>query len=167
MLFSDMEKQSYQEHNRRVQHESNQGVGNESHDSKRVNVVHSHARNIGEEGDHTVSDSAGRGVVVERDKGVHLELGRAEETLDHDQAEGLENDTADLDEETEHVELDLAKGCDHDTKDNDGDIAQGLEVGRRNAEGPGGKKGDNGVGGLIDDGVVRFGRSSLGNVIRD
>lgn len=53
-----------QEHNRCVKQESDQGVGNKSHDTKRVNVVHSHTGKIGEKGDNAVGDGAGRGVVV-------------------------------------------------------------------------------------------------------
>lgn len=139
---------SYQKHNGGIQQESHQGIGNESHDTKRVNVVHSHTGDIGEKGNNAVGDGASGGIVVQRDKRVHLELGGAEKTLDHDQTESLEDDTANLDEETKHVELDLTKGGDHDTNDNDGDIAEGLEVGGGNPESPGGKQSNNSVGGL-------------------
>lgn len=160
------DERSYQEHNGSVQHESNQGVGDESHDTKRVNIVHRHARDIGEEGDNAVGDGAGGSIVVERDKRVHLELGRAEETLDHDQTEGLEDDTADLDDETKHVELDLTERGDHNTDDNDGDIAEGLEVGWGNAEGPGSQQGSNSIGGLehLDEGDTQV---EVGEVTAD
>lgn len=138
----------YQKHDGSVEQESNKSVGNESHDTKRVNVVHSHARDIGEEGDNAVGDGACGSVVVEGDKRVHLELGGAKETLDHDQAESLEDDTTNLDEETKQVELDLTEGRDDNTDDNDGDIAEGLEVGRGNAKRPGGQQGSDGIGGL-------------------
>lgn len=141
-------RQSYQKHNGSVQHESNQSIGNESHDAKRIDVGHGHTRDIGEKRDNAVGDGTGRGVVVQRDKGVHLELGRAEETLDHNQTQSLEDDTANLNDETKHVELDLTEGGNNHTNHNDGHIAEGLEVGGSNSEGPGGKQGCNGIGGL-------------------
>ena len=149
-----VQKIAYQKHHRSVQQESHQGVSNESHNTKRVDVVHGHAGDIGEEGHNAVGDGTGGGVVVERDKRVHLELGGAEETLDHDQTQGLEDDTGDLDDEAEHVELDLTEGGDHDTDDDDRHVAQGLEVGRGNAEGPSGNQGRDSVGGLqhLDEG---------------
>lgn len=145
-----MWEKPYQKDNRCVKKESNQCVGNESHDTKRVNVVHSHARNIGEESNDAVGDGTGGSVVVQGNKGVHLELSRAEQALDHDKAQSLEDDTTTLDDEAEHVELDLAKGSDNNTDDNDSDIAEGLEVSRGNAEGPGGEQSHNRVGSLQD-----------------
>lgn len=139
---------TYQKNNRGVKKESNQRVGNESHDTKRVNIVHSHAGDIGEESNDAVGNGAGGSVVVQGDERVHLELSRAEQALDHDEAQGLKDDTGTLDEETEHVELDLAERSDNNTKDNDTDIAEGLEVGRGNSEGPGGEESHDSVGGL-------------------
>lgn len=143
-----MRGETNQKHNRSVQQESHQGVGNKSHNTKRIDVIHTHAGEIGEEGDNAVGDSAGGGVVVQRDEGVHLELGRAQQTLDHDQTQSLEDDTGDLNDEAEHVELDLTEGGDHDTDDNDAHVAQGLVVGRSNAKGPSGDQGRNSVGSL-------------------
>lgn len=145
---------TYQKNNRGVKKESNQRVGNESHDTKGVNIVHSHTGDIGEESNDAVGNGAGGGVVVQGDERVHLELGGAEQALDHDEAQGLEDDTSTLDEEAEHVELDLAKGSDNDTKDNDSDIAEGLEVGRGNSEGPGGEESNDSVGGLYNQLLV-------------
>jgi hypothetical protein len=145
---------SYQKNNRGIKKESNQRVGNESHDTKRVNIVHSHAGDIGEESNDAVGDSAGGSVVVQGDEGVHLELGGAEQALDHDETQSLEDDATTLDEETKHVELDLAEGSDNDTNDNDGDIAKGLEVGRSNSKGPGGEESHDSVGSLYDQLLV-------------
>ena len=141
-------QENYQKHHRGIQQESDQSIGNESHDTKRINIGHSHTRNIGEKRDNTVGDGAGRGVIVQRDEGIHLELRRAEETLDHDQTQSLEYDTTHLNNEAKHVELDLTKGSNDHTNNNDGNISQGLEVGRRNSKGPSGKQGRNGIGGL-------------------
>ena len=131
-----------------VEEEGNQGVGNESTESEAVDVAHGDAGKIGEEGDDTVGHGTGGGVVVKRDQGVHLELGGAKETLDHDETEGLEDDTGDLDEETDHVELDLTEGGNHDTEHDHQHVAESLHVGGGDTESPGGQKGRDGVGGL-------------------
>jgi hypothetical protein len=140
--------ETYQKDNRGVKKESNQCVGNESHDTKRVNVVHSHARDISEESNDAVGDGTGGSVVVQGDQRVHLELSGAKQALDHDQAQSLEDDTTALDEEAQHIELDLAKRSDNNTDNNDSDIAEGLEVGRGDAEGPGSEESHDRVGGL-------------------
>lgn len=59
-----------------------------------------------------------------------------------------------LTDETDQVELDLAKGSDNDAKDNDTDVSKHLHVWRGNTESPGGEQGDDGVGGLqhLDEG---------------
>lgn len=88
---------TYQKHHGNVKHEGDQGVKDEGHDTQGVDIVHSHAREFSEEHDHTVGNRAGRGKVVDGNQGVHLEFGRAEETLDHDQAQSLEDDTTNLD----------------------------------------------------------------------
>lgn len=75
-----------------------------------------------------VHDCAHGCKVVEGYEGIHLELGAGEETLDHDEARGLEDDTSDLEEEASHVELNLAVGCNDHTNDNEGNIAECLEV---------------------------------------
>lgn len=131
-----------------IEKESNERVGNESTDSETVDVTHGDAGKIGEEGDKAVGDSAGGGVVVEGDQGVHLELGGAEQTLDHNETESLEDDTGDLDDETKSIKLDLTEGGDHDTEHDDHDVSKGLHVGGSDSESPGGQKSDNSVGSL-------------------
>lgn len=131
-----------------VEKEGNERVGNESTDSETVDVTHGDAGKIGEEGDNAVGDSAGGGVVVERDQRVHLELGRAEQTLNHDETEGLEDNTGNLDDETKSIELDLTEGGNHNTENDDHDVAKSLHVGGSDSESPGGQKSDNSVGGL-------------------
>lgn len=88
---------TYQKHHRNVQEEGDQSVSDEGHHTQRIDIVHSHAREFSEEHDDTVGNRASRGKVVDGHQGVHLEFGRAEETLDHDQAQGLEDDTTNLD----------------------------------------------------------------------
>lgn len=139
---------SYQENDGSVQQEGNQSVGNQSHDTQTVDVVHGHAGQISEQSDNTVGNGTGRGVVVEGNQRVHLELGRAQKALDHDQTQSLEDDTEDLDDETKTIELDFTEGGNDDTNDNDGDVAEGLVVSRGNTERPSSNQGHDGVGGL-------------------
>jgi hypothetical protein len=94
-------------------------------------------RDFNKQADNSVHDGAGRRKVVERDERVHLELGRREELLHHDQAGGLESDSGELEEETNHDELDLAVGSDDYTEDDEGDVAESLHVRRGDAHGPG------------------------------
>lgn len=114
---------AYQQDNGGVKKESNQCVGNESTDTETVDITHGETGSLNEESDDTVSHSAGRGVVVQRNQGIHLELCGAEQTLDHDKAECLEHDTGDLDEETDHLELDLAERSNDDTDNNERHVA--------------------------------------------
>lgn len=105
-------------------------------------------RDFNKQADNSVHDGAGRRKVVERDERVHLELGRREELLHHDQAGGLESDSGELEEETNHDELDLAVGSDDYTEDDEGDVAESLHVRRGDAHGPGCDEHSDGSGGL-------------------
>lgn len=87
---------TYQEDHRHVEQEGNKGVGKEGEDADAVDVAHAHARNLNEQGDDAVDDGTSRGVVVEGNKGVHLELGGAQHALDHDETQSLEDDTTAL-----------------------------------------------------------------------
>lgn len=91
-----VEKSTYQEDHRHVEQESDEGVRKECEDADAVDVGHAHAGDLNEQGDNAVDDSAGRGVVVEGNKRVHLELGGAQHTLDHNETQSLEDDTAAL-----------------------------------------------------------------------
>lgn len=86
----------YQEDHRNVQQECNKGIGQEREYADTVYVAHSHTWDLDDHGDHAVDNGAGRGVVIQGDKGVHLEFGGAQHALDHDETEGLENDTTAL-----------------------------------------------------------------------
>lgn len=87
---------TYQEDNRHVEQEGDKGVRKEREDADAVDVGHAHARHLNEQSDHTVDNSTSRGVVVEGDKRVHLELGGAQHALDHDETQSLEDDTTAL-----------------------------------------------------------------------
>lgn len=80
-------------------------------------------RNLDDERSKPIHDGTSWSKVVERDEGVHLELGAREQTLHHDKAGSLEDDTSDLVEETSHVELNLSVRCNDDSNDDEGDIA--------------------------------------------
>lgn len=140
---------TYQEDNRDVQQEGYAGVRKQGEVADLGDVIHSQARSLGEQEDDAVHESAGRGVVVKRDQGIHLELARAEQTLDHDETDGLEDDATNLVEEAGHVELDLAERSDHDTENDEGNIVERLHVRWGNSEAPSGEKDGNRGCGLL------------------
>lgn len=139
---------TYQEDDRDVEEECNEGVAKEREGTDTPNIGHGHARQLAEQADDAVHDGASGSVVVQRNEGVHLELGGAEQALDHDQANCLKGDTTGLVEETRHVELDFAKRGNDDTNDDKGNIAEGAHVGGRDTERPGGQEDGDGGGGL-------------------
>lgn len=117
-------------------------------------MVHGDVGEFQEQSDDTVHDSTDGSEVVQRNHGVHLEVGGAEQALHHDQTGGLENNTTDLEQETDHVELDLTEGGNNHTNHNDGDVGQNLHVGRSHTHTPGCEKNSHGSGGLehLDEG---------------
>lgn len=132
-----MHQITHQEDNGNVQHKSNHGVSQESNQPNVVDVAHGHLRHFEEESSDTVHDSANRSKVVQRDKRVHLELSRAQQALNHDQADSLEDDTTNLEQETQEDELDFTKGGNDDTDDNSRDVHEHLQVDRSNSQSPG------------------------------
>lgn len=140
---------TYQEDNRHIQQESNHSVGNQSPDTDVVDVGHGEVGDLEEQGSNTVHHSANRSEVVERDNGIHLVLGRAEKTLDHDQTGGLEDDTTNLEEESNEDELDFTNGGNDDTKDDDTDVEEDPQVDGGHSHGPRSQQHSNGSGGLI------------------
>lgn len=136
--------ETYQENDRDVEQESNAGISEERDESDTVNVDHGQSWQLGDHKDAGVDDGAGRGVVVERNEGVHLEVRTAEQTLDHDQANGLENNASDLEEETNHDKFDLAQRSDNDTDDDEGNVAERFHVDWGNAQTPGSEENSNG-----------------------
>lgn len=129
-------KDTYQENDRDVETEGNHGVEQESEVTDAVEVSPGHGWDFSDQSDDSVHDGASGSKVVERDQGVHLELGRRKKALDHGQANGLENDTSTLEEETEHDELDLSERGDDDTNNDERDVSEGLQVGRRKTHNP-------------------------------
>lgn len=139
---------TYQEHNRYIEQEGDKGVEEEDKEANAVDVSKSQARQLSEEQNKAVHNSTGRCIVVQRNKGVHLELIRAENALDHDKTNGFEDDTANLEQDAGQYELDLAKRGDDNTKDDEGNVSEGLEVYRADSETPAGKEDSNRSGGL-------------------
>lgn len=140
---------TYQEDNRHVQHERNNGVGQQREDTDVVHVVHGEVGNLEEQSSDTVHDSADGSEVVQGNQRVHLELSGAQQTLNHDQTDGLEDDTTELEEETDQDEPDLTERGDDDTNDDGGDVHQDLEVHGSNSHSPGGREHSDGHGGLV------------------
>jgi hypothetical protein len=137
-----------QEHNRHVEHESNERVRKQGKTTNTVDVLHGELGELSEEQHKAVHASASWGVVVERDEGVHLELGGAQQALHHDQTDSLEGNAAGLEQETSHDELDLSHGGNDHTNDDEGNIAQGLHVQGSDTEDGGGNQDSDGHGGL-------------------
>lgn len=93
----NLTKGAHQENDGHVEQERNHRVSNQGPETQAVDISHGHARGFSEESDNAVCHGACGRVVVQRDQRVHLEFGRAEEALDHDEAKGFEDDTTDLD----------------------------------------------------------------------
>lgn len=87
---------TYQEHNSYVQSKSNRCIGNEVPGSDAPDILHGHLGDFKEESSDTVHDETRGSKVVERHERVHLELGRAEKSLDHDETDRLEDSSKDL-----------------------------------------------------------------------
>lgn len=117
-------------------------------------MLHGATGELEEQRNGTVHNSTDGGKVVQRDHGIHLEVGGAEQTLDHDQTSSLEDDTTDLEQETDELELDLTEGGNDHTNHNDGDVGQNLHVGRSHTHTPGSQQDSHGCGGLehLDEG---------------
>lgn len=113
-----------------------------------VDLVHGDLGDFPDEGNTSVHQSTDRGEVVHRHKGVHLEVGRAEKSLNHGKTEGLENDTSNLVQNTDENEMNLAEGGDDDTDDNGRDVEELLEVWLGDTEAPARNQNSNRGGGL-------------------
>ena len=140
---------AHQEDNGDVKQERNHRISDQGPDTQAVDISHGHARGFSEESDNAVCHGACGRVVVQRDQRVHLEFSRAEETLDHDKTGGLEDDTTNLEHETNEDELDLTERGDDNTKDNEGDVHQDLQVDRSHTHTPGSEQDSDGSGGLV------------------
>jgi len=127
-----------------VQQEGNHGVGKEDPDADTVDVVHGETGNLQEQSNASVHNGADGGEVIQRDHGVHLVLSGAEQALHHNQTGSLEDDTAELEQETDHDELDLTEGGNNDTDDDDRNVREGLVVDWGHAHTPGSQEDSDG-----------------------
>jgi hypothetical protein len=118
-----------------------------------VDLGHADLGDFPHERNHKVHGCADGREVVHRDQGIHLELGRAQEALDHGKPKGLANDAGNLVDDANPDKLDLANGSDDDTDNNGGDIEEDLKVRLRNTETPAGKENGNGCGSLAKNPV--------------
>lgn len=139
---------TYEENHGDIQHKGNDSVGHEGHQANVVDVAHGHLGDFKEKSGNTVHDSADGSKVVQRDEGVHLELSRAQQTLDHNQADGFKDDTTDLEHETNEDKLDFTKGRNDNADDNGGDVQENLEVDGSHSQSPSSQEHGNGCGGL-------------------
>ncbi|KAI6751816.1 hypothetical protein HG531_006512 [Fusarium graminearum] len=110
--------ETYKENNGDVEHESAETVQEESEQTNVVNLGHCAVRDLPDEGNDTVHDSANGSKVVQRDKGVHLVVSRAQEALDHGESESLKDDTTHLEQHTNGHKVDFAHGRNDDTDNN-------------------------------------------------
>lgn len=131
-----------------VEEERNQGVGQQNKRPDRIDITHRDTRALDKERNDSVCDSTCRRIIVQRDERVHLEVASAKQALNHDQAQRLGDDAADLEDEAPELELDLAKRGNHHAEDDNGHVAQDLHVWGRDAKGPGGEEDGDGCGGL-------------------
>lgn len=141
-------RETYQEDDRDVQHEGAETVQEESEKTDIIDLGHGALGDLPDQGNSTVHDHADGGEVVQRDQGVHLEVSRAQQALDHGESESLEDDTTNLVQNTNGHEVDFAKGRNDDTNDNGRDVEELLQVGSGNAEDPARDEDSNGSGGL-------------------
>lgn len=143
-----------QQNNGDVEHESAETVEEEGEEADVVDVIHGDLRNLPDQGNNSVHDSADRSEVVDRDKRVHLEVSGAEQTLDHGKTESLEDDTSNLVQDSDQHEVNLANGGNDDTDNNGRDVEELLQVGLGDTEEPAGDEHSDGRGSLkhLDEG---------------
>lgn len=145
---------TYQENDGDVEHESAKTVEEEGEEADVVHLNHGDLGNLPDQSNHTVHHGADGSEVVQRHQGVHLEVSRAQQSLDHGESESLKDDTGNLVGDTNNDEVDFAHRRNDDT-DNDGrDIEELLQVWLRHAQDPAGDQDSNGRGSLehLDEG---------------
>ena len=140
--------QTHQKHDRDVEHKGAGAVEEEGEQADVVDLGHRAPGDFPGERHHAVHEGAYGSEVVQRDKGVHLELGRAQEALHHGQAESLKGDACDLVDDTNPDKLDLAERGNDDTDDDDRDVQEDPEVWLGDTQSPAGEKNSDGSGGL-------------------
>jgi hypothetical protein len=139
---------TYQKNDRDVEHESAKTVQEECEETDVVDIIHGALRNLPDQSNNTVHDSTDRGEVVHGYQGVHLEVSRAEQALDHGKSKCLKDDTTNLVQDSDEDKVNLANRGDDDTDDDGRDIEKLLEVGLGDTEQPAGDEDGNGSGGL-------------------
>lgn len=127
---------AYQEDDRDIQEEGDETVQEQGEETDVVNLVHSDLGELPEQSNEEVHDSANWCKVIQRDQRVHLVLCRAQQTLNHGEADGFEDNARNLEHEADHDELDLADRCDDHTNDNRGDVQEHLQVRLRHSHTP-------------------------------
>lgn len=144
----DREEATNQENDGDVEHEGAETVEEEGEEADMVNLSHGDLGELPDQSNHTVHDGTDGGEVVQRNQRVHLEVGRAQESLDHGKSESLEDDTSNLVHDTNNDEVDFAHRRNDDTDDNSGDVEELLQVWRRHTQSPAGNQDGDGSGGL-------------------
>jgi len=117
-----------QEHNRHIQEECAACVGEEGPETNSVDLGHLYLGDFQEESNCEVHDAADWGKVVERDKGIHLELRSIKQPFNHADSDCLERNSSNLIQETGQDEVDFSERGQGDTDDNERDVSKLLEV---------------------------------------
>lgn len=120
---------TYQEDDRNVQHEGAETVEEKGEETDVVNLSHGNLGDFPQERNNTIHDSANRSKVVQGDKRVHLEVSRAEKSLNHGKAESFKDDATNLIQDTDQNEVDLAEGSNDDTDDDGRNVEELLQIG--------------------------------------
>lgn len=109
------EKPTHQEHDRDVQQESAGSIRQKRPVTDACNFAQLQLWYFDDERSDTVHQGTCRSKVVERNERVHLELGRREQTFNHGESDGFEEDSEKLDEESDENELNLTERGNDDT----------------------------------------------------
>ena len=99
----------YQENQRNIEKKRNRGICDKRDNANSIDILHVEIWQFSEDRHNGVHDSAYRGVVVERDKWIHLEVWRAQNLLDHHQPGSLKHDAGDLVDEARQIKHDFTE----------------------------------------------------------
>jgi hypothetical protein len=144
-----MNTDTHKEDDRNIEHEGAHTIQEEGEEADMVDLGHGDLGDFPGQGHHEVHGGAHRSEVVNRDQGVHLELGRAQKALDHGKTESLAGDTDKLVNDTNPDKLDLADRGNDNTNDNGGNIEEDLQVRLRHTKNPAGNENSDGSGSLV------------------
>lgn len=125
----ERERESYQENNRDIEQEGAHAVNNKDEHANILELGHGHPGQLPVGRYGKVHNGTDGRKIVKRHEWVHLEFWCAKDALNHGEAQTLENDTADLEQDPDEDEFDLAKGRNDDTKNDNHDVEQNAEVG--------------------------------------